>query len=158
MNIKNILKSKFFIFSSCIVFLGLAISIVAFCFQDKGTRRVFYFQNMDAPGIFAEIRFIKPYTEDQSLDIDIKQFINDLLLGPTTNRFRNLFAYGTKLESCFLRDGILYVNISKEALLLDSITTPIKEAYDIFIKNILNNFSKVKEVELYINNIKAFDY
>ena len=113
---------------------------------------------MDAPGIFAEIRFIKPYTEDQSLDIDIKQFINDLLLGPTTNRFRNLFAYGTKLESCFLRDGILYVNISKEALLLDSITTPIKEAYDIFIKNILNNFSKVKEVELYINNIKAFDY
>ena len=80
-----------------------------------------------------------------------------MLLGSVTNGFRSLFQQGTKIESCFVQDDILFINLSKEALFPGVTTSATKDAVDLLVFNIKKNFSWVKSVEIYIDGNKVYE-
>lgn len=140
-----------------IIVFALIISLICFFLQDRGHKRVFIFESMDKAGLFIETRYLIPFESNQSIETDILQYTEDLLLGPKTHRFKPLFSSKTVVDSLFLRDDTLYVNISKEALHPEKTTSTIEVGVDLFKKNILRNFPQVKQVDFFINSIHAYE-
>jgi spore germination protein GerM len=135
----------------------LALSIFFYTSKNMGNRRILYFEAMDGSGLYMESRRITEYSPLQGRDIHLRQFVQELLLGSVTNGFRSLFQQGTKIESCFVQDDILFINLSKEALFPSVTTSTTKDAVDLLILNIKKNFSWVKLVEIYIDGNKVYD-
>ncbi len=146
-----------YVIAFIIIAILLTISLVMYNIKTDGQRRIFYFESLDTSGLFSEVRYLQSFSKDQSLEKDISQFINEILLGPITHRYKAVFASGTKLNSCFLRDGILYVDISAEALFPSEIESSVMTGVQIFEKNILKNFSEVNNVELFINGKAVYE-
>ena len=145
-----------YVVSFIIIAVIFIISLVMYNINTDGNRRIFYFESLDESGLFSEVRYIVPYSKEQSVEDDIYQFVNELLLGPITHRYKAVFAKGTSLNTCILRNEILYVDISSQALFPTEIDSFIQMGVQVFEKNILKNFSEVKEVVLYIDGIQTF--
>lgn len=143
--------------STKILFLSLLImcifSIVMFFVQGYSHRRVYLFESLDKPGLYAENRY---YPNIPYLD-DIELFVSELLLGPIGERYKHVFAPGTKLKSCFLQDNVLYIDFSSEALFPNEKVSEVREGAEIFNKNIFRNFRKIDKINIYIEGRKIFD-
>ncbi|WP_276781486.1 hypothetical protein, partial [Treponema succinifaciens] len=114
-------KSKVNIFAlvfAGVLFGSLIVSGAAFYFYKYHCRQIFYFESYDSSRICTETR----YSEKKDGDEEIRAFVDDLLLGPMTNRFKFLFSPGTRTEFCFSNGKELYVGLSKQALFVDSET------------------------------------
>ena len=48
-----------------------------------------------------------------------RYYVDELLLGPIQDQGSPIFVRGTKVNSCFERDGILYVDLSKDCTMGD---------------------------------------
>lgn len=155
-NFKLNLKTKEIIIFAIII-VALLISLICFFTQNRGDKRIFLFESLDKPGLFIETRYLIPFEKKQSTETDILQFAQDLLLGPTTHRFKSLFSSKTVVENLFLRDETLYVNISQDALHPDRTTSTIETGVELFKKNIMRNFPQVKKIEFFINSIPAYE-
>ena len=92
----------------CIV---TVVSVALVLIKGNGSRRIFLFEQQNKENLTAEIRYLKKTAAKD----DIKNYVDELLLGPITPQCRPLFPYGTHVKSLFLRDGVLYVNLSEEA-------------------------------------------
>jgi hypothetical protein len=68
-----------------------------------------------------------------------------------------IFTQGTTIRSCFLRDGILYLDLSAELLKSSSNTILIDEAFELLEKNIKDNFNSVKELEIFVDGKYALE-
>ena len=143
--------------AACFLIMILIVSITLFNFKDMGNRRVLYFDAIDGSGLYMESRRIVEYSPVQGRDVDVSQFVQELLLGPATNGFRLLFPLDTRIESCFIQDEVLFINLSKEALFPGETALPTKEAVDLLIYNIEQNFSWIKSIEIYIGSNKVYE-
>jgi spore germination protein GerM len=88
---------------------------------------------------------------------DINLFVEEILLGSTVERTKNLFTPGTRLLSCFKRDGVLYLNLSRDLLEMGDGVVEIREGVDLLKKNIMRNFSGIDSIEIYIEGKTAFE-
>ena len=88
---------------------------------------------------------------------DINLFVEEMLLGSTVERTKKLFTPGTRLLSCFKRDGVLYLNLSQDLLDMGDGVVEIKEGTELLKKNIMRNFSGIDSVEIYIEGKLAFE-
>lgn len=104
-----------------------------------------------------ESRRIMEYSSRQGRDVHVRQFVQELLLGPTTHGLRPLFQLGTSLESCFLQDKALFINLSQEALFPGETTSSTRDAVDLLILNVRKNFSWIESVEIYICSNKVYE-
>lgn len=104
-----------------------------------------------------ESRRIMEYSSRQGRNVHVRQFVQELLLGPATHGLRPLFQLGTRLESCFLQDTALFINLSQEALFFGETTSSTRDAVDLLILNIEKNFSWIESVEIYIDGNKVYD-
>ena len=149
--VKNEVKKevkKAFPYAAVIVFSGaLLFSFCRYLMERPGSRRVFYFESLDTHKISTEIRFLpsKPVQGKEHI------FVDELLLGPMTNRFRPLFTQGTKAEFCFVRGRTMYVGLSKEAVQVTPETADIRKGMELFKKNVLKNFTTIDTVVMYID-------
>lgn len=143
--------------ASCFLITILVVSITFFNSENIGSRRVLYFDAIDGSGLYMESRRIVKYSPVQGRDVDVSQFVQELLLGPTTNGFRSLFPLDTRIETCFVQDEVLFINLSREALFPGETTLPTKEAVDLLIYNIERNFSWIKSIEIYIGSNKVYE-
>jgi hypothetical protein len=137
-------------YAAIIVFLAtLLFSFGRYLFERPGDRRVFYFESLDTNKISTEVRFLpsKPVQGKEKI------FVDELLLGPMTNRFRPLFSPGTKADFCFVRGRTMYVGLSKEAVQITPETADIKKGMELFKKNILKNFTNIDTIVMYIDGI-----
>lgn len=137
--------------------LILGVSIFLYNSENLGKRRVLYFEAVDGSGLYIESRRITEYTSTQGRDVDVQQFVQELLLGPVTNGFKSLFLQGTRLESCFIQDNILFINLSKDALFPSATTSATKDGVDLLVYNIKKNFSWIESVEIYIDSNKVYE-
>lgn len=144
------LSTKILFFVLLIMFI---FSIVMFFVQGYSHRRVYLFESLDKPGLYAENRY---YPNIPYLD-DIELFVSELLLGPIGERYKHVFAPGTKLKSCFLQDNVLYIDFSSEALFPNEKVSEVREGAEIFKKNIFRNFRKIDKINIYIEGRKIFD-
>ena len=136
-----------------ILFMALIFSLVMFFLNGYSQRRVFLFENLDREGLFAENRY---FPKNKFLD-EVELYVSELLLGPINERYKSVFAPGTKLKSCFIRDGVLYVDLSLDAHFTDKKVSEIREGTEIFKKNIFRNFRKIDKINIYIEGRKIFD-
>lgn len=148
-------KSKVNIFAlvfAGVLFGSLIVSGAAFYFYKYHCRQIFYFESYDSSRICTETR----YSEKKDGDEEIRAFVDDLLLGPMTNRFKFLFSPGTRTEFCFSNGKELYVGLSKQALFVDSETFNMRKNVSLLRKNIVKNFTTINKIYIYIDGKPVF--
>ncbi len=138
---------------SLIIVWAFVFSFFWYIISNKTHRRTFIFPSADTGKYIVEQRNLvrNPHQGD------LQFFIEEMLLGSTVERTKLIFAPGTKLLSCFERNHVLYVNLSKELLQMGDGVAEIKEGTELFKKNIKKNFSEVHSIEIYIDGKSAFE-
>lgn len=150
-------KKLFASFAAAAAFaLCLIISVVLWRNSGIGVRRVFIFERAELRStgkarLAMEARFLPR----ESVQGGIKDYVDDLLLGPIEHGLNPLFAPGTRAESCFLRGGVLYLDLSDALLNVTRHSSSIEIGISLLKKNILRNFSDVKEVCVFVGGIEA---
>jgi len=151
----NMLKQKnLAIFITSLVIAGLFVfSLFCYVVTKDTCRRTFIFPSAENGKYIIEYRNLteKPHQGDINL------YIEEILLGSTVERTKLLFTPGTKLLSCFERNHILYVNLSKELLQMGDGVIEIREGTELLKKNIQQNFSRIDSVEIFIDGKSAFE-
>ena len=122
--------------------------------KPAGTHRtVFYFPSMDTDKLCTEVR----YLPDDPVQGDLSYYVDELLLGPMTNRYKFLFSLGTKAEFCSLEDDVLYLGLSKDALFKAKDSVDIKTGIKLLRVNIVKQFTEIKTVLVYIDGKSVFE-
>jgi len=135
-------RQKPFIIAAAVLF---AVSFFFWLFKMPGRRYVMVFPSADSKRLDMEERYIRRFRGQNS----VSSFVDELLLGPETERYRPLFTPGTRAVSCFVRGKILYVNLSPELLEEGGGACSIREGTDLFRKNIHRNFNNIKDIEMF---------
>ncbi|MBQ9630866.1 MAG: GerMN domain-containing protein [Treponema sp.] len=130
-----------------LISLAFIISLVTWLIFFPGVRHTFMFQSFDDDSLRMEVRYLPRNPVQGRLSL----FVDELLLGPETERFRPLFTRGTRAESCFLRDGTLYVTLSTDLLTEGNGALPLKKGFSLFKKNILHNFRNIKQIDIFVD-------
>jgi hypothetical protein len=149
--IRNMKKS-----SLCLIIIVSAcfcISLTCWIVKFPGIRHVFMFQSSDNGKICMEARYLPLRPVQGRLNL----FVDELLLGPETARFRPLFSQGTTQLSCFKRGSTLYVNLSDTLLTESGGASEIKTGIGLFRKNILYNFENIHSVEVFVDGRLAYE-
>lgn len=144
------------------IFLGvflssLIFSLVMYAIRNPQPRFVYYFHSFDTPKICTEVRH-KPSSSSTIKNNEfINYFVEDLILGPMTNRYKYLFNPKTTLEFCFLDDKILNIGLSSEALKVHPEYSPIKEGVQLLKLNIVKNFTNIDKIYIYIDGQSVYE-
>ena len=112
-----------------------------------GKRYSFRFQSVDSGRNNVEWRFLPRRKRAARPAL----YIDELLLGPKTERSKPVFSPGTKATFCFERGRTLYVNLTSDLLVQSGNASDIMEGLEIFKMNIKRTFPKYKQVEIYID-------
>lgn len=135
-------------FSALIIILAtLFFSLFKFTLNGKKNRYIVYFDSPDSNYLCTETRFLSKVPEKSKE----AAFVEDILLGPLTNRYKPLFNTNTVCNFCFIRDKTLYIGLSKEALEQNDDTVEIKRGIEILKTNIFRNFKNISTIEMYID-------
>ena len=141
-------KKKLVIPFFALAALLFAVSLLLYLKAPAGYRRTFVFPLLGSEKPVTEIR----YLSREPAQGDIPLYIDELLLGPQTQRARPLFSPGTTCDFCFVREKTLYVGLSKAVLYQDGAAADILDGIALFKANILHNFRAVSAIELFIDN------
>ncbi|MBQ1711390.1 MAG: GerMN domain-containing protein [Treponema sp.] len=136
-----------------IFLITLLFSVLSYLIGKDSVRRTFIFPSADTGEYIVEYRNLTK----EPIQGDVQLFIDELLLGSTIERTKSLFASGTKVLSCFQRDQTLYLNLSSDLLEMGEGVIEIRDGMDLLKKNIQKNFSKIHEIEIFVNGKIAFE-
>jgi hypothetical protein len=131
----------------------IAVALFLSVGNRAGDRREFYFLSYDDDKLHTEVRFLP----QESVQGSVNLFIDELLLGPLTDRYRILFSQGTRVRSCIQNGNTLYLDLSEEALFNIDPAPPVRTAVDILEQNIKQNFSSINAVEIFIAGKKVYE-
>jgi len=133
-------------FCVALVFVFL-LSLIVFLAKTPKVRYTFRFQSVDSGRNNVEWRFLPIKRGSQKTAL----YVEELLLGPKTERSRPIFSPGTRATFCFERGRTLYVNLTSDLLLKTGNASEIMDGIKLFKMNIKRTFPKYKEVEIYID-------
>lgn len=138
--------------------LVCAVSLVCYAGSNRHDRYLYIFEPDSYDGS-AGTRLIETrYIERQAdRDLAVRLYLEDLLLGPMTQRYVHLFAKGTSLVSCFSRGSVLYVDLSKDALYTDAQSMTVEAGVQLLKENIYRNFPPLTGVVVFIDGKAAFE-
>ena len=136
-----------------IFLITLLFSVLSYIIGKDSVRRTFIFPSADKGDYIVEYRNLTK----EPIQGDVQLFIDELLLGSTIERTKSLFSSGTKVLSCFQRNQTLYLNLSSDLLEMGEGVIEIREGMDLLKKNIQKNFSKIHEIEIFVNGKIAFE-
>ena len=129
------------------IFAGsLMFALVRFGMQNSRSRYIFYFNSYDSDELCLEMR----YLNRESIQGKTRLFVDELLLGPMTNRFKNLFPSGTQVEFCIEKGKELHLGLSQDALRVTPETADIKNNISLLKYNIVKNFTNINKIFIYI--------
>jgi len=136
-----------------IVSASFVLSLVLWIMSYPGIRRVFMFQSAATGKICMESR----YLPRRPVQGKVNCYVDELLLGPLTAEYRPLFTRGTRAQSCFVRDGILYVDLSDALISESDGASEIRQGMELFRKNILYNFKNINTIEVFVAGNHAYE-
>jgi len=142
MNKKTIVLTVF-------LFLSIGISLFFFLWRPghvDSFRRIFIFESYDTAEKSMEIRYLKQKDGEEA----IREFVDELVLGPMSDRYIRLFPYGTKVLSCFIRDGVLYTDLSEEAAFSTDDASETEKACMLLKENVRQNFSGLTDHKVFM--------
>ncbi len=146
------LKNTSWIILLIIVFF-LSLSMFFFIKDFSGVRRTFVFHSTEGGNLKIENRF-EPVFPAQG---KVRNYIDELLLGPISEHCKPVFEKGTKVDYMILEGSKLTVNLSKELLTADAFSTDFKSQIELFKLNIKKNFHGIKNIEIYIDKKIPFE-
>ena len=140
------------------VFLVVMTFIMLFSFifykgKAYGKKYVFKFPSVDEGKYVLETRYIK----NNPLEEPVHSFADELILGSSLERTRYLFTPGSKILSCFERNQIVYIDLSADIIYMGHNVLDIKDGIELLKLNVLNNFTDVKEVRVFVDGKYAFE-
>jgi hypothetical protein len=141
-------KISLIIVSAC-----FCISMLFWGISYKGKRYVLLFRSSESKDLCLESRYIRTYKGQSS----VSAFVDELLLGPETERYRPLFSPGTRASFCFVRDRVLYVNLTGHLLSETGGSCTIKDGMNIFKSNIKKNFKNIKKIEMFADRKSMYE-
>ena len=133
-----------------IVSASFVLSLVLWIISFPGVRYVFMFQSAATGKICMESR----YLPRRPVQGKVNCYVDELLLGPLTAEYRPLF---TRAQSCFVRDGILYVDLSDALISESDGASEIGQGMELFRKNILYNFKNINTIEVFVAGNHAYE-
>lgn len=144
-------KIVILIILSSIVLVSAFLSIFNLSFS-KYKRCVLLFENFNDEIVFEDRKILKGSDEEM-----VSRYVNMALLGPLNHEYKNLFADGTRLKTCFLREKKLYIDLTENAVFADNKTTDVYEAVKLLKDGVFNNFGFVSDVEIYVMGKSLYD-
>ena len=141
-------------------------SFVSYLIFYPGTPKLFLFESLDiqsdvksdmqtAGKIYAEKRFIPRNRTKPSLEY----FCDELLLGPIGDRYRPLFAPGTKMRTFFKkRGGTVYIDLNEGALFQAGVSSNTKKACYLLEQNIRKNYNSVGNIVITMMGHEIYKY
>ena len=136
-----------------IVSASFVLSLVLWMKGYPGVRYVFMFQSAATGKICMEARYLPKHP----VQGDVNCYVDELLLGPLTAEYRPLFTRGTRAQSCFVRDGVLYVDLSDALVSEADGASEIRQGMELFRKNILYNFKNIHTIEVFVAGNHAYE-
>jgi len=103
-----------------------------------------------------------PLVEDRMLrlsgdrETDIRRYVNQVLLGPADPRSTPLFPRETRLSSFMFRDGVVFVDLTEDALFPVDMEIGTFRSFLILNEGIRRNFSHVSDARLFIGGNAVF--
>jgi hypothetical protein len=116
-------------------------------------RRTFEFSTFDGGKPMAEDRMLH---KAASREMDIRQYLEELVLGPVSVDLAPLLPPETKLRSFMYRDGTVYADFSGDAALPVQGGLPLLDSFLALNRGIRRNFRSVSDVKLFINGNEVF--
>lgn len=147
--IKNLMP---YIITFSAVFLFFVISLIFYLCKTSTKTRIFIFPSVEFGNYVVEKRKL----DKNPVQGDINLYIDEILLGSCIERTKMLFSQGTKVENCFVRNNVLYLNLSDDLLSVENNSIVISEGIDLLKKNIQKNFKKIEKIELFIGGKYAY--
>ena len=117
-------------------------------------RRTFVYYSVLEGATMVEDRM---FHASDSKEVNIRRYIEEVLLGPVSPDAALLFPRDTRLLSVIYRDGSVYADFSEHSIFPD--TSPEEGVFLAFLtlnEGIRRNFSYVKNVNLYIGGNQIF--
>ncbi|MCL1814594.1 MAG: GerMN domain-containing protein [Treponema sp.] len=132
-----------------------AITVLAFVEMGRSglSRRTFEFFTFNSHRPVVEDRLVHKTT---SLEEDIKAYVEELILGPVSVGFAPLLTRGTKLHSFMFRNGTVYANFSRDAVIPVPGGVSLLEGFSALNRGIRRNFGAVSEVKLFAGGNEVF--
>ena len=118
-----------------------------------GKKYVFIFPCVDEGKFVLETRYLK----ENPGKSNIAYFADELVLGSGLERTKYLFTPGTKINSCFERNKIVYIDLSADIIYMGPNVISIKDGIDLLKQNIKKNFPHVEEVQVFVDGKYAFE-
>ena len=147
----------FLVFFTQIRRLAYLVVIIVFAFIEMGrsglSRRTFEFYTYENSLSVVEDRMLQ---KDPIMEEDIKNYVNELILGPVSLDYAPLLTKGTKLRSFMYRERVVYADFSKEAALQVQGGIPLYDSFLTLNQGIRRNFSDVVDVKLFVNGNEVF--
>ena len=144
---KNLIKKNLLLsILSCVFVVVFAVSILLFFVKQNSKSYVFIFPSADDGSYIVERRNL---SNNPAQGI-IQLYIDELLLGSTVERTKLIFSTNTRVNSCFLRESTLYLDLSDDLLSIEKSSFPINDGIELLKENILKNFSNIHKIELFI--------
>jgi len=153
MKVKITKETRPYIIIISAIVLLFVISLISFAVKSQGKRRTFIFPSVDTGSYVVETRYLPAKPAQGNINL----FIDELLLGSGVERTKMLFTPGTKVESCFLRKDILYLNLSDDLMQMGDGVLDIEDGVELLKKNVKHNFSRVKTIQIFVNGQFAFE-
>ncbi|MCR4631844.1 MAG: GerMN domain-containing protein [Treponema sp.] len=150
---KDIKKNIPLIVLTALTLVILIFSIIAFNIGNSKTRRMFIFPSADDGKYIIEYRNLA----NDPVQGDIQLYVDEILLGSSIERTKMLFTPGTVVQSCFLRESVLFLNLSQNLLDMGEGVIEIKDGFSLLEKNIKKNFPSVKKIEFFIEGKSVFE-
>ena len=137
--------------------LAYLVIITLFAFIEMGrsglARRTFEFYTYDNSRSVVEDRMLH---KTSSKENDIKNYVEELILGPVSLDFAPILTKGTQLRSFMVRDNTVFADFSKEAALPVYGGRPLFDGFLTLNQGIRRNFSYVSDVKLFVNGNEVF--
>jgi Sporulation and spore germination len=134
-----------------LVFLGiLAVSLLFFLFTDnQGAARILFFPPHAGSRMVAEQRLLPRH---RSLERDVSELVEGLLLGPTRHDALRIFPRGARVLSALVHGRTLYLDLSPRVL-GDDPEVPLhgEDALSALARSIRFNFPRLHEIVILID-------
>jgi hypothetical protein len=139
----------------------LAIPVVAALieFSTLGlARKTFVFYDINSGLAIVEDRMLKKTGRHSGArEIDITRYVEDALLGSVFPNSLPLFPKETRLRSLLYRDGVVYADLTKEAVLPPPEGGEVFQSFKTLHAGIKRNFSFVKDARFFIAGKAAYE-
>ena len=137
--------------------LSYLVVLIVFAFIDIGrsglSRRTFEFFTYNHNLSVVEDRMLR---KTQTREGDIRSYIEELILGPVSQDYAPLVTKGTTLRAFMFREGTVYADFSREAVLPVSGGMPLFDSFLAINQGIRRNFSYISDVKLFSNGNEVF--